>query len=618
MPQLAERSHVNQRRPGPIARRPQTAAAQSPRTVAQLQAREGAPVATRITSPVSEKVNVGQAAKSSSGGGLPPRLRAGVEALSGFAMDDVRVHRNSSEPEKLGALAFTRGAEIHLGPGQEEHLPHEAWHVVQQKQGRVQATTQMKGAAINDDAGLEREADRMGELARTAPAPNRFRLFRSRRSTGPQVHQCRPQKGRKPAKSPSIHGPPPIKISLLAPNLPGWRTVTDDEIYAPLKELEQKDRQAFEAEKRQRYDLLRARMRNWLPEDQEFALRLLERVYQHSVNVDPRGVSDADRQPILDRYEQWMRREATRHGLSWFSKETLGSTHAASEIDDLRRQLSVFRGPSPNALDQVYEDVQLYRRRTDNDPTLKRMSAFQKLTEYFILNQKHVFDRPNFNEDQLQKIVDSVIDASRDYTVEVAKKFFRYYASHDIKNMSGDEEADSQRKNVYALTDPNGDTRLRTDVINFPSGILGPILLHELGHTKDTQSGMGLGGFQEGHGYAVEYFFSKDSDRKSVIHVLLNGDAIFLAAQKEAGKKLYRVTLATLMALGEVIQNGSSDHLPASLLPDGTSPREAAEKLMAERVQQVDPSSKVLKAITKHIEAHINEFDIKGLGLNYY
>jgi hypothetical protein len=102
--------------------------------------------------------------------GLPPRLRSGVEALSGIAMDDVRVHRNSSEPAKLGALAFTKGAEIHLGPGQEEHLPHEAWHVVQQKQGRVQATTQMKGAAISDDSRLEREADRMGAMARDARA----------------------------------------------------------------------------------------------------------------------------------------------------------------------------------------------------------------------------------------------------------------------------------------------------------------------------------------------------------------------------------------------------------------------------------------------------------------
>jgi len=99
--------------------------------------------------------------------GLPDRLKAGVESLSGIAMDDVRVHRNSAEPERLQAHAFTRGREIHVAPGQERHLPHEAWHVVQQAQGRVRATTQMKGSRINDDPGLEREADAMGARAAT-------------------------------------------------------------------------------------------------------------------------------------------------------------------------------------------------------------------------------------------------------------------------------------------------------------------------------------------------------------------------------------------------------------------------------------------------------------------
>ena len=34
-------------------------------------------------------------------------------------------------------------------------MAHEAWHVVQQKQGRVMPTLQTKGVAINDDQGLE-------------------------------------------------------------------------------------------------------------------------------------------------------------------------------------------------------------------------------------------------------------------------------------------------------------------------------------------------------------------------------------------------------------------------------------------------------------------------------
>lgn len=98
--------------------------------------------------------------------GLPDNLKSGIENLSGFSMDDVKVHRNSDEPAKVQAHAFAQGTNIHLAPGQEKHLPHEAWHVVQQKQGRVKPTFQMKGQVnVNDDPGLETEADVMGAKA---------------------------------------------------------------------------------------------------------------------------------------------------------------------------------------------------------------------------------------------------------------------------------------------------------------------------------------------------------------------------------------------------------------------------------------------------------------------
>ena len=98
--------------------------------------------------------------------GLPDNLKSGLESLSGMAMDHVQVHRNSSKPAQLNAHAFAQGSDIHLAPGQDQHLPHEAWHVVQQAQGRVKPTMHMKdGVPINDDEGLEREADVMGARA---------------------------------------------------------------------------------------------------------------------------------------------------------------------------------------------------------------------------------------------------------------------------------------------------------------------------------------------------------------------------------------------------------------------------------------------------------------------
>ncbi|MCP3958456.1 MAG: DUF4157 domain-containing protein [bacterium] len=101
---------------------------------------------------------------------MPDRLKEGLEGLSGFDLSGVRVHTNSAKPAEVGALAYARGQEIHLGPGQEEHLPHEGWHVVQQMEGRVRPTLREGGLGINDDVGLEREAEMMGGRAQRVGA----------------------------------------------------------------------------------------------------------------------------------------------------------------------------------------------------------------------------------------------------------------------------------------------------------------------------------------------------------------------------------------------------------------------------------------------------------------
>lgn len=106
------------------------------------------------------------AARASSPGGLPAPLKAGVEQLSGMTMDHVQVHYNSSKPSQLQALAYAQGSEIHVAPGQERHLPHEAWHIVQQAQGRVQPSRQQisndpmvqRKEVVNTDVPMEPEA----------------------------------------------------------------------------------------------------------------------------------------------------------------------------------------------------------------------------------------------------------------------------------------------------------------------------------------------------------------------------------------------------------------------------------------------------------------------------
>jgi hypothetical protein len=98
--------------------------------------------------------------------GMPDDLKSGIENLSGFSMDNVRVHYNSPQPSQFNAFAYAQGTEIHLASGQEKHLPHEAWHIIQQAQGRVQPTMYLDpGVLVNNNKALEQEAYRMGTKA---------------------------------------------------------------------------------------------------------------------------------------------------------------------------------------------------------------------------------------------------------------------------------------------------------------------------------------------------------------------------------------------------------------------------------------------------------------------
>jgi hypothetical protein len=91
---------------------------------------------------------------------LPDALKAGI------SMDNVKVHVNSPKPVQLKDIMYAQGSDTHLSAVKEEDIPHESWHVVQQRQGKVQPVYQKKGGVtVNDDTILEQEADRMGNKA---------------------------------------------------------------------------------------------------------------------------------------------------------------------------------------------------------------------------------------------------------------------------------------------------------------------------------------------------------------------------------------------------------------------------------------------------------------------
>tara|TARA_B100001093_G_scaffold66104_1_gene56044 strand:+ start:6490 stop:8040 length:1551 start_codon:yes stop_codon:yes gene_type:complete len=107
---------------------------------------------------------------------IPNNLKSGVENVTGVSMDDVKVHYNSSEPAKVNAHAYAQGNEVHLGAGQEKHLPHELGHVAQQKKMNVKPDSKINGQLINTDQKLEMDADSIGQKAINYNSNNNIQL----------------------------------------------------------------------------------------------------------------------------------------------------------------------------------------------------------------------------------------------------------------------------------------------------------------------------------------------------------------------------------------------------------------------------------------------------------
>lgn len=136
------------------------------------------------------------------GSELPPSVRAKMENAFHSDFSSVRV-RTGPQANAIDAAAYTQGTNIHFAPGHyspftlagQRLLGHELAHVVQQRQGRVKATTQAKGLPVNDDRTLEHEADKIGnQIASgktlTHPISSGNRMTMSTNSSSDQPIQC--------------------------------------------------------------------------------------------------------------------------------------------------------------------------------------------------------------------------------------------------------------------------------------------------------------------------------------------------------------------------------------------------------------------------------------------
>ncbi|MGH1334679.1 MAG: DUF4157 domain-containing protein [Aureispira sp.] len=121
--------------------------------------------------------------------GIPDNLKASIEYMSQVSLSDVRVYYNSNKPAELAAkgkiqkdgqivqeaFAYTEGTNVYIAPGQEKHLAHELWHVVQQKLKQLSADQEVGGTKINTEISEEKEADQQGKKAQSLKTPQGIR-----------------------------------------------------------------------------------------------------------------------------------------------------------------------------------------------------------------------------------------------------------------------------------------------------------------------------------------------------------------------------------------------------------------------------------------------------------
>ena len=122
---------------------------------------------------------------------LPEDVKKKMEASFQADFSEVNIYPESQSAKDVGALAYTQGENVHFSPGQfkpdtnsgQELIGHEITHVVQQRQGRVQPTSEVAGMPLNDNNGLESEADSLGKKAAQFSLPDNQKTVESTSST---------------------------------------------------------------------------------------------------------------------------------------------------------------------------------------------------------------------------------------------------------------------------------------------------------------------------------------------------------------------------------------------------------------------------------------------------
>jgi hypothetical protein len=133
----------------------------------------------RNTGFIQQKAAPAGAGQPAAATGKTGNVQAAMSKAFGTDFSSVQIHENSSSAAAMGALAYTRGNDIHFAPGRlntetsegQQLIGHEFTHVLQQRAGLVNSGVQAKGLMINKDTQLEEAADRNGDRLAAGTQP---------------------------------------------------------------------------------------------------------------------------------------------------------------------------------------------------------------------------------------------------------------------------------------------------------------------------------------------------------------------------------------------------------------------------------------------------------------
>lgn len=119
------------------------------------------------TSTVSDAFQPAAQLQNESVNGISHSENNAVKELSGGKVDlhesGAKVETTSSSDSRLksvGARSMAVQGQAIVGDSRDRG--HEIWHLAQQEMGQVQPTTEINGTPVNDDKGLENDADVKG------------------------------------------------------------------------------------------------------------------------------------------------------------------------------------------------------------------------------------------------------------------------------------------------------------------------------------------------------------------------------------------------------------------------------------------------------------------------